>query len=251
MQTATQRSFQTLFRKAHPNISTLPAAPITATRPIHTGSSSSSSNNNSPINPRTTTPFPIVQRNPRIVVGVTGATGTVFSIRLLEILRALDIETHLILSKWALATMKYETDVPASHLVSLATKHYAMKDMAAPPSSGSFLHDGMVVVPCSMKTLAAVRAGYCDDLIARSADVCLKEGRRLVLVVRETPLSAVHLENMAVVQRAGATIFPPVPAFYTRPKTIEDLVDQSVGRMLDSLGIHVEGFERWEGMRKA
>lgn len=216
---------------------------------IHT---TSPRNNNNPTSPITKPahPFPIVQRNPRIVVGVTGATGTVFAIRLLEILRHLDIETHLILSKWAQATMKYETDLSWAHLQSLATRAYAMKDMAAPPSSGSFLHDGMIVVPCSMKTLAAVRAGYCDDLISRSADVCLKEQRKLVLVVRETPLSAVHLDNMAFLQRAGATIFPPVPAFYTRPKTIADLIDQSVGRMLDSLGIHVEGFERWEGMRK-
>ncbi|OJD33785.1 3-octaprenyl-4-hydroxybenzoate carboxy-lyase [Diplodia corticola] len=223
-----------------------------ARRTIHSTSPRTTNNNptNSPIMKKAPSPFPIVQRNPRIVVGVTGATGTVYAIRLLEILRALDIETHLILSKWAQATMKYETDLTWEHLHALATHAYAMKDVAAPPSSGSFLHDGMIVVPCSMKTLAAVRAGYCDDLISRSADVSLKEGRRLVMVVRETPLSAVHLDNMAFLQRAGATIFPPVPAFYTRPKTIADLVDQSVGRMLDSLGIHVEGFERWEGMRK-
>lgn len=194
--------------------------------------------------------FPIVQRNPRIIVGVTGATGTLFAIRLLEILRQLEIESHLILSKWAQATMKYETDMSWEEFQALATKSYVMKDMAAPPSSGSFLHDGMIVVPCSMKTLAAIRSGYCDDLISRSADVCLKERRKLVLVTRETPLSAVHLDNMAFLDRAGATIFPPVPAFYTRPKSIADLIDQSVGRMLDALGIHVDGFERWEGMRK-
>ncbi|KKY15722.1 putative phenylacrylic acid decarboxylase [Diplodia seriata] len=156
-------------------------------RTIHT--TSAGNNNNNPIT-RKASPFPIVQRNPRIVVGVTGATGTVYAIRLLEILRSLDIETHLILSKWAQATMKYETDLTWEHLHSLATHAYAMKDVAAPPSSGSFLHDGMIVVPCSMKTLAAVRAGYCDDLISRSADVSLKEGRKLVMVVRETPLSA-------------------------------------------------------------
>jgi len=203
----------------------------------------------------TTTPEPrpvqmMTPRKTRIVVGVTGATGAVLAIRLLEILRSLDVETHLIFSKWALATMKYETDIPVEHIKKLATHTYALKDLTAPPSSGSFLHDGMIIVPCSMKSLAAVRSGYCDDLISRSADVCLKEGRKLVLVVRETPLSAVHLDNMTFVQRAGATIFPPVPAFYTRPKTIEDVIEQSVGRMLDSLGIHVDGFERWEGMRK-
>ncbi|KAL0264253.1 phenylacrylic acid decarboxylase [Diplodia seriata] len=247
---STSRSLPQHLSRAVRTQTALPHSVRTQTwRTIHT---TSSGNNNTTTNPitRKASPFPIVQRNPRIVVGVTGATGTVYAIRLLEILRSLDIETHLILSKWAQATMKYETDLTWEHLHSLATHAYAMKDVAAPPSSGSFLHDGMIVVPCSMKTLAAVRAGYCDDLISRSADVSLKEGRKLVLVVRETPLSAVHLDNMAFLQRAGATIFPPVPAFYTRPKTIADLIDQSVGRMLDSLGIHVEGFERWEGMRK-
>lgn len=191
----------------------------------------------------------VVQRKRRLIVGLTGASGALLAIRLLEILRALDVETHLIFSKWSIATMRYETDVPVEYVQSLATRAYAVKDMTAPPSSGSFLHDGMIVVPCSMKTLAAVRAGYCDDLISRSADVCLKEGRKLVLAVRETPLSAVHLDNMAFLQRAGAVIFPPVPAFYTRPKSIQDIVDQSVGRMLDSLGIHVDTFHRWDGGR--
>lgn len=189
-------------------------------------------------------------RPKRIVVGVTGATGTVYAIRMLEILREVGIETHLVMSKWALATMKYETDRSWDEVQALATKSYALRDMAAPPSSGSFLHDGMIIVPCSMKTLAAVRAGYCDDLISRSADVCLKERRRLVLAVRETPLSAIHLDNMAFLERAGATIFPPVPAFYTRPKSVQDLIDQSVGRMLDCFGIHLDNFERWESFRK-
>lgn len=169
---------------------------------------------------------------------------------MLEILKELNVETHLIFSKWALATMKYETERSFADIAGLATKYYAMKDMAAPPSSGSFLHDGMIVLPCSMKTLAAIRSGFCDDLISRSADVCLKERRKLLLAVRETPLSAIHLDNMTFLERAGATIFPPVPAFYTRPKTIEDLIDQSVGRMLDNFGIHVDNFERWESFRK-
>lgn len=184
------------------------------------------------------------------MVGVTGATGTVYAIRLLEILREIGVETHLVMSKWALATMKYETDKSWEEVQSLATKSYALRDMAAPPSSGSFLHDGMIVVPCSMKTLAAIRTGYCDDLVSRSADVCLKERRRLVLAVRETPLSAIHLDNMAFLERAGATIFPPVPAWYTRPKSLQDLIDQSVGRMLDCFGIHLDNFERWESFRK-
>ncbi|XPS72558.1 Flavin prenyltransferase [Ascochyta lentis] len=195
----------------------------------------------------TTAPIPPKKR---LVIGVTGATGTLYAIRMLEILKALDIETHLIFSKWAIATMKYETERSFADIASLATKYYAMKDMAAAPSSGSFLHDGMIIVPCSMKTLAAIRSGFCDDLISRSADVCLKERRKLLLAVRETPLSAIHLDNMAFLERAGATIFPPVPAFYTRPKTLEDLIDQSVGRMLDNLGIHVETFKRWDGFNK-
>ena len=154
------------------------------------------------------------------------------------------------MSKWAVATMKYETPMTEQEVRSLATVNHTMKDMSAPPSSGSFLHDGMIIVPCSMKTLAAVRMGFCDDLISRSADVCLKERRKLVLAVRETPLSQIHLDNMLSLSKAGAVIFPPVPAFYTRPQSVEDLVDQSVGRMLDALDINTDGFERWEGFRK-
>ncbi|ESK81808.1 phenylacrylic acid decarboxylase [Moniliophthora roreri MCA 2997] len=190
-------------------------------------------------------------RPKRLIVGITGATGSLFSIRLLQVLRTLDIETHLVMSKWALPTMKYEVpNVTEADVRSLATHNYTYKDMSAPPSSGSFLHDGMVIVPCSMKTLAAIRIGFCDDLISRSADVCLKEGRKLLIVPRETPLSDIHLENMLYLKRAGATIFPPVPAFYIRPKSIEDLVDQTVGRMLDQLGIHTSDLSRWNGFQK-
>lgn len=190
------------------------------------------------------------QRPRRIVVGVTGATGTIYAIRLLELLRDLDVETHLIISKWALATLKYETPLNEAQVRALAYRNYTARDMSAPAASGSFQHDGMIIVPCSMKTLAAVRGGFGDDLIARAADVTLKESRRLALVVRETPLSDIHLDNMLFLRRAGAIIFPPVPAFYTRPETVEEIVDQSVGRMLDLLGFHVAGFERWEGFKK-
>lgn len=186
-------------------------------------------------------------RPKRIVVGITGATGTIYAIRLLEVLKELNVETHLIISKWALATLKYETPLSADELANLATKSYSPRDVSAAPASGSFQHDGMIIVPCSMKTLAAVRVGFGDDLIARAADVSLKENRKLMLVVRETPLSDVHLENMLAVRRAGAIIFPPMPAFYTQPKSLDDLVDQSVGRMLDSMDIHVDSFPRWEG----
>ncbi|QPC72008.1 hypothetical protein HYE68_002760 [Fusarium pseudograminearum] len=189
-------------------------------------------------------------RPKRIVVGITGATGTPYAIRLLEILKELDVETHLIISKWALATLKYECSLTESQIRSLAHSNYTSKDMSAPIASGSFQHDGMVVVPCSMKTLAAIRIGFGDELIARAADVSLKENRKLVLAIRETPLNDIHLDNMLFLRRAGAVIFPPVPAFYTRPKSLEEVVDQSVGRMLDMLGFKIEGFERWDGFRK-
>jgi 4-hydroxy-3-polyprenylbenzoate decarboxylase len=189
-------------------------------------------------------------RPKRIVVGITGATGTIYAIRMLEIMRQLGIETHLIISKWALATLKYETELSEAQIRSLAHATYTAKDLSAPIASGSFQHDGVVIVPCSMKTLAAVRIGFCDDLISRAADVSLKEGRKVLLVVRETPLSDIHLENMLALRRAGATIFPPVPAFYTQPKSLDDMVNQSVGRMLDSLGIFINNFHRWNGFEK-
>lgn len=189
-------------------------------------------------------------RPKRIVVGITGATGTIYAIRMLEIMRQLGIETHLIISKWALATLKYETDLSETHIRSLAYATYTAKDLSAPIASGSFQHDGVAIVPCSMKTLAAVRIGFCDDLISRAADVSLKEGRKVLLAVRETPLSDIHLENMLALRRAGATIFPPVPAFYTQPKSLDELVNQSVGRMLDSLGIYINNFHRWNGFEK-
>ena len=186
-------------------------------------------------------------RPKRIVIGITGATGTIYAVRLLEILRDLSIETHLIMSKWAHTTLKYETDKTEAEIHSLASRVYTTRDMTAPIASGSFLHDGMIIVPCSMKTLAAVRIGFCDDLISRAADVTIKERRTLMLVPRETPLSDIHLENLLAVRKMGAVICPPMPAFYTRPKSLEEMVEQSVGRMLDNFGIHTDGFERWNG----
>ena len=188
-------------------------------------------------------------RPKRIVIGITGATGTVYAVRMLEVLRELGVETHLIISKWALTTLKYETDRTESDIHKLASRVYTAKDMTAPIASGSFLHDGMVIVPCSMKTLAAVRIGYCEDLISRAADVTLKERRTLMIVPRETPLSDIHLENMLSLRKMGAVIFPPMPAFYTRPKSLDDIIEQSVGRMLDNFGIHTDGFERWDGCK--
>ncbi|CEI38398.1 hypothetical protein FVEN_g12396 [Fusarium venenatum] len=189
-------------------------------------------------------------RPTRIVVGITGATGAPYAIRILTLLHHLGVETHLIISKWALATLKYETSMSEADIRGLASRSYTAKDLSAPIASGSFQHDGMMIVPCSMKTLAAVRSGYCDDLISRAADVTLKENRKLLLAIRETPLSSIHLENMLALRRANAIIFPPVPAFYTRPGGIDDIVDQSAGRMLDMMGIFTNGFERWEGFKK-
>jgi 4-hydroxy-3-polyprenylbenzoate decarboxylase len=177
-------------------------------------------------------------------------------VSLLQRLRKRNVETHLILSKWGAATFKYELDPPKNtsrYLESLADFKYSPLDVSASLSSGSFLTHGMIVVPCSMKTLAAVRIGYDNDLITRAAGVSLKERRRLVLVARETPLSTIHLENMLEVTRAGAVVFPPVMAFYTRPKSVGDMVEQSVMRMMDCLELGSESDEggeeeaRWNG----
>jgi phenylacrylic acid decarboxylase len=190
----------------------------------------------------------------RVVVAVTGATGAPLAVSLLKNLRRLDVESHLIMSKWGAATLKYELESPyntPSYLQSLAHTTYAPRDVSASISSGSFRTDGMIVVPCSMKTLAGIRIGYDEDLTTRAASVTLKERRRLVLVARETPLSSIHLENMLELTRAGAVVFPPVMAFYTRPKDIDEMVEQSVTRMIDLLDLglekHTEQGERWTG----
>jgi 4-hydroxy-3-polyprenylbenzoate decarboxylase len=193
-------------------------------------------------------------RRKRVVVAVTGATGAPLAVSVLEYLRKLGIETHLIMSTWGSLTLKYELDVPKNtpqYLRSLADYDYSPKDVSATLSSGSFRTHGMIVVPCSMKTLAGIRIGYDTDLITRAASVTLKERRRLVLVARETPLSSIHQENMLEVTRAGATVFPPVMAFYTRPKNVAEMVDQSVRRMVDALDLDIEEHNdakgRWNG----
>jgi 4-hydroxy-3-polyprenylbenzoate decarboxylase len=192
------------------------------------------------------------KRRKRIVVAMTGATGAILGIKLLIVLRRLNVETHLILSPWGEATIRYETDYTPANVRALADHVHSIHNQAAPISSGSFHADGMIVLPCSMKTLAAVNAGYCDDLISRAADVMMKERRRLVLAVRETPLSEIHLRNMLDVTRAGAIICPTVPAFYMKPGTIDDLVDQMVGRMLDLFDLDTgTAFRRKHERRKA
>lgn len=193
---------------------------------------------------------PNPSRRRRMIVALTGATGSILGIKTLLTLRRLNVETHLVLSKWAEATLKYETDYTVPNLRALADRVYSNHDLAAPIASGSFRVDGMVVVPCSVRTLGAINSGVCDDLISRAADVVLKERRRLVLAVRETPLSVIHLQNMLGVSQAGAVVFPPVPAFYSRPSSVEDLVDHSVGRMLDLFDLDTGGIERWEGFKK-
>lgn len=193
---------------------------------------------------------PIVpqQLRKRIVVGITGATGVAIGVRVLEHLKEAGVETHLIVSKWGHATMKYETDYTLNDLTALAHKTYSSRDVSAAISSGLFHTDGMIVVPCSMKTLSAIRIGFTEDLIVRAADVTLKERRKLLLVTRETPLSDIHLENMLKLSQMGTVIFPPVPAFYTRPQSVGDIIEQSAGRILDCFGIHVGTFPRWTGM---
>jgi 4-hydroxy-3-polyprenylbenzoate decarboxylase len=180
---------------------------------------------------------------------MTGATGAVFGVELLRRLRNQpDVETHLVLSQWAKATIHLETDLSAREVSDLADVTYSWNDQGAAISSGSFRMDGMIIAPCSMKTLAGIRTGYADGLIPRAADVTLKERRPLVLVPRETPLSEIHLENMLALSRMGARIVPPMPAFYSRPKNIDELVEHVVFRVLDQLDIQVSSTQRWDGM---
>jgi 4-hydroxy-3-polyprenylbenzoate decarboxylase len=181
----------------------------------------------------------------RIIIGITGATGTVLGIRTLQVLRDAGVETHLVMSKWGARTLLHETPHTVDYVKSLATVVYGDSDQGAAISSGSFVTDGMMVVPCSVRTLAAIAHGHGDNLIHRAADVVLKERRRLVLMVRETPLSEIHLENMLKLSRMGVVIMPPMPAFYTNPQTIEDIVSQSVMRALDQFGVHVDVAGRW------
>lgn len=181
----------------------------------------------------------------RIVIGITGATGTIYGIRLLEVLKQLDIETHLIISDWAMENLKLETDYTAADVKKLAFKSYSNQDLGAAISSGSFPTDGMVVVPCSMKTVAAIAQGNSDSLIQRAADVTIKEQRKLILVPRETPLSSIHLENMLSLSRIGVIMMPPMPAFYNKPKNIRDIVDHQVARILDHLKINHNLGRRW------
>jgi 4-hydroxy-3-polyprenylbenzoate decarboxylase len=186
----------------------------------------------------------------RLIVGLTGATGTILGVRLLEALRAAGVESHLVMTKWAIRTLVHETDYSAEDVQRIATHTYRAHDQGAAISSGSFLTRGMVVCPCSMRTLASIAHGVGDQLVHRAADVILKERRKLVLVVREAPLHDIHLENMLKLSRMGVVILPPVPAFYNRPKSVDDIVNHIVMRILDQFDIHVDLRDRWEGMAR-
>lgn len=194
-----------------------------------------------------TLPLAHVERPTRLVVGISGASGVILGIRVLELARQMGLETHLVLSNAARNTIHQETDWNIHTVQALAHSVYPPDEIGAAIASGSFVTSGMVVIPCSIKTLSAIANGYNADLMSRAADVTLKEGRPLVLVVRETPLHRGHLRLMDLAAQAGAVIFPPVPAFYVRPKNLQDLIDNTAGRVLARLGFENEYYIHWAG----
>jgi 4-hydroxy-3-polyprenylbenzoate decarboxylase len=182
-----------------------------------------------------------------VIVGITGATGVLYAVRLLEALGDIGVIVHLVISEWGKRNLEIETPYDLGDVEKLAPFVYEDGDLGAPISSGSYRTDGMIVLPCSMKTLGAVAGGYDENLIARAAGVTLKEGRKLVLCPRETPLSAIHLENMLKLARLGVRIVPPMPAFYNRPTNIEDIIDTHTMKVLDQFGISLGDQKRWNG----
>jgi 4-hydroxy-3-polyprenylbenzoate decarboxylase len=187
----------------------------------------------------------------RLIVGITGATGVIFGVRLLEALKAAEVETHLVLSRWGQRTVEHETGLTFSDLESRASVVHGSGNMAATISSGSFRTDGMVICPCTMRTVATIAHGNGENLVHRAADVVLKERRRLVIVPRETPLSEIHLENLLKLARMGVAIVPPMPAFYNHPATLDDMVDHIVARVLDQFDIDAAFARRWDGVMHA
>jgi len=183
----------------------------------------------------------------KLIVGITGATGVIYGVRLLQRLKEAGIDTHLVISRWGARTLLHETPFTREQVEALATEVYAPTDMGAAIASGSFQTAGMIIAPCSVKTLGAIAHGYGDSLVHRAADVTLKEKCRLLLAVREAPLSEIHLENMLKLARMGAVILPPMPAFYMNPRTLDELIDHTVLRVLDQFGIEVPGAPRWTG----
>ncbi len=183
----------------------------------------------------------------RLLIGISGASGAVYGIRLLDLLKTSGIETHLIVSRAARMTLSYETEMSIAEVEALATVTYSEQDVGAACSSGSFKTLGMIVAPCSIKTMAEIAGGATSNLVSRAADVCLKERRRLVLMLRETPLHLGHIRSMAAVTEAGAIVYPPVPAFYARPQSIEDMIDHTLGRVLNLFEIDLGTVRRWSG----
>ncbi|HYB04819.1 MAG TPA: UbiX family flavin prenyltransferase [Nitrososphaerales archaeon] len=189
-----------------------------------------------------------MEKNRIFVIGMTGASGVIYGIRLLEVLKRAKIETHLVLTPAAKITIAAETDFAIPTVEKLATKVHRYNDIAASISSGSFKTDGMIVIPCSMHAVGALASGVSDNLLLRAAEVTMKERRLLVLVPRETPLTLIHIENMERVARAGACILPAMPGFYERPKSVSQMVDHLVGKVLDIAGIEHDLFKRWKGL---
>ena len=184
----------------------------------------------------------------RLIVGISGATGTIFGVRILQMLHGSGVETHLVMSKWAQRTLTHETPYSIKQVQELATQSYNSGDQGAAISSGSFVTLGMVIAPCSMRTLAAIAHGLGDNLVHRAADVVLKERRKLVLVVRESPFSEIHLENMLKLARMGVVILPPVPAFYNHPQSLDDMINHVAMRVVDQFDIHLDVMNRWDGV---
>jgi 4-hydroxy-3-polyprenylbenzoate decarboxylase/2,5-furandicarboxylate decarboxylase 2 len=186
----------------------------------------------------------------RLIIGITGATGAIYGVRVLQVLQAQEEwETHLIISAAGVVNLQYEMGMKKSELAKLADVTHGINDIAASIASGGFKTEGMIISPCSMKTLAAVAHGFGDNLISRAADVVLKEHRRLVLMPREAPLNLIHIRNMAAVAEAGGVIFPPMPAFYSKSDSLLTMVNETVGRVLDTFGVNVEGlYKPWEGI---
>ena len=182
----------------------------------------------------------------RLIIGISGASGVIYGVRLLEALRTLPVETHLVMTRTAEVTLAHETDLKVAAVRKLADAAYKIDDLAAAISSGSFKTLGMIVAPCSMRSLGEIAHGLSSNLLTRAADVILKERRRLVLVARETPLTSIHLRNMLTLSELGAIVAPPVPAFYNRPKSLDDIVDHTVGRLLDLFGLETGKVKRWK-----
>lgn len=180
-----------------------------------------------------------------LIIAITGSTGIIYGVRILEVLKEKKIQTHLIMTDWAIKCLTMETKYTPEEVKSLATTYSDDANMASSISSGTHKTDGMIIIPCTMKTLSSIAVGYDETLVSRAAGVTLKEGRKLILVPRETPLTAINLENMLKLARLGVVILPPMPGFYTKPKTIEEIVDHTVGKCLDQFDIEHNLYERW------